>query len=83
VLILIRNNSGKNEWIFVFLAWQPIPVHTVIESEDNLLSSHADCPKFNYLMDHSNELPEIKAINEKYDWVFKYLSEKTGGNVTK
>ena len=30
---------------FFCLAWQPIPVHTVPENEDNLLSSHADCPR--------------------------------------
>jgi hypothetical protein len=33
--------------------WQPIPVHTVKESEDYLLSSHADCPRFTHLQ---NEL---------------------------
>ena len=29
------------------LAWQPIPVHTVPQVEDMLLSSHATCPRYN------------------------------------
>ena len=65
-----------------FTAWQPIPVHTLPETEDNLLSSHSDCQKQNYLVDHLNDLPEIKAINDNYDWVYKYLTEKTGANIT-
>ena len=66
-----------------FSAWQPIPVHTLPDNEDNLLSSHADCPRLNYLVDHINDLPEIKEINDKYDWVYKYLTEKTGANITR
>ena len=27
------------------LAWQPIPVHTVPQDEDYLLSSHSHCPR--------------------------------------
>ena len=27
------------------LGWQPVPVHTVPQTEDYLLSSHAHCPR--------------------------------------
>ena len=35
------------------------------------------------LVDNLDNLPEVKAINEKYDWLYKYLTEKTGANITR
>ena len=42
------------------ILWQPIPVHTKPKSEDNLLSTHAECPKFNYLFDEMMKSEEMK-----------------------
>jgi hypothetical protein len=54
--IRIRDTSPDPQHyikIMTISDWQPIPVHTVKESEDYLLSSHADCPRFTHLQ---NEL---------------------------
>ena len=41
------------------ILWQPIPVHTKPKSEDNLLSTHAKCPRFNYLFDEMMKSEEM------------------------
>ena len=41
------------------ILWQPIPVHTKPKSEDNLLSTHAECPRFNYLFDEMMKSKEM------------------------
>ena len=42
------------------LLWQPIPVHTRPLAEDNLLSSHAECPKFKQLFKELLQSKEIQ-----------------------
>jgi lysosomal acid phosphatase len=64
------------------LPWQPIPVHTLPESEDNLLTSHAYCPRMTELIAEVLDSPEVAAINSKYDWLYKYVSEHTQENIT-
>jgi len=60
------------------ILWQPIPVHTKPKSEDNLLSTHAECPRFNYLFDEMMKSKEMRAINEKFKWLYEYMSIHTG-----
>ncbi|XP_023331571.1 prostatic acid phosphatase [Eurytemora carolleeae] len=61
------------------LAWEPIPVHTVPQSEDALLSSHADCPRF-------TELQEQLLVSEDFrylsDYVYDTLKIETEMNFT-
>ncbi len=64
------------------LAWQPIPVHTVPLEEDSLLTRHANCPKFQSLLEDLMDSEEIRAIDSKYQWLYDYLTEKTQQNVT-
>jgi len=64
------------------LPWQPIPVHTVPLEQDNIIGSHFTCPKYAQLKNEINELPEIKKIYSENSWLFQYLSEKTGQNMT-
>ena len=47
------------------ILWQPIPVHTRPLAEDNLLSSHARCPKFENLLKELMESQEIQGM-QKY-----------------
>jgi len=54
------------------LLWQPIPVHTRPLADDNLLSSHAKCPKFKQLYEELMNSKEIQAINQKYKWLYEY-----------
>ena len=56
--------SGTQVWN-PNLLWQPIPVHTVAAEYDNLLSSHAICPRQERLIEKLMTGPEMKAINEK------------------
>jgi len=64
------------------LLWQPIPVHTLPLEEDNVISSHANCPRLKKLMEELSSDPTIKDIIAKNDWVFKYLTNHTGAPVT-
>ena len=64
------------------LHWQPVPVHTVPLEEDNLLSSHAKCPKFSRLLAQLMQSDEIRRIDEENAELYAYLSEHTQSNVT-
>lgn len=64
------------------LAWQPIPVHTVKESEDFLLSSHADCPRFTRLQKELLRSQEFRDIYETNRDLFEHVSRNTGKNIT-
>ena len=64
------------------LHWQPIPVHTLPLEEDNIISSHANCPKLKQLMDELSSDPVIEDIIAKNDWLLKYLTNHTGAPVT-
>jgi lysosomal acid phosphatase len=63
------------------LLWQPIPVHTVPETQDSLLAS-AKCPRASELLAEVLASPELSETNGKYEWLYKYLTENTGENVT-
>ena len=64
------------------LLWQPIPVHTVPVDDDNIIGNHAKCPKYEKLLKNIENLPELQKVKAENDWVFKYLTENTGSNVT-
>ena len=64
------------------LLWQPIPVHTVPDEQDNLIGEKFACPKYAKLQKEINDLPEIKKIVDENSWLFQYLSENTGKNMT-
>jgi len=60
------------------LLWQPVPVHTRPLEYDNLLSSHAECPRFKQLYEEVMKSKEIQALNEKFQWLYEYISNHTG-----
>ena len=64
------------------LAWQPIPVHTVPQSEDYLLSSHAHCPRFEILQEDIQHGDWMKSIYKENEALFQYISEHSGDNIT-
>lgn len=63
------------------LKWQPIPVHTVPEHLDHVLAMKKPCPRYDAEFALARNLPEIKALEEQYQTVFKYLSLHTGSEV--
>ncbi len=64
------------------LAWQPIPVHTMPVEEDSLLTNHAKCPRFEAMLEQLLESEEVRKINQDNAWLFEYLTEHSGMNIT-
>jgi len=74
--------SGYLQWN-PELVWQPIPVHTVPQEEDYLLSSHATCPRFEKLHKGVLETSEFsKKIYKENHKLFEYISTHAGENIT-
>lgn len=63
------------------VAWQPIPVHTMPESQDALLAAKKLCPVYEEALKALGKSAEFKAIEEKLQPMYKYLTEKTGKKV--
>jgi lysosomal acid phosphatase len=62
------------------LDWQPIPIHTVPQVEDYLLSSHANCPRFSQLHEevlHGDFMTSIYKENEE---LFQSITTNTGSH---
>lgn len=64
------------------LLWQPIPVHIVPLEDDNIIGSHFRCPKYTKLKSEIHSLPEIQNMVQENQWVFDYLTQHSGQNLT-
>jgi len=64
------------------LPWQPIPVHTVPQDEDYLLSSHSHCPRFEELQKEIQSGDWMKEIYASNRELFEYISLNTGDTIT-
>lgn len=73
--------SGYQKWN-PDLDWQPIPVHTVPLDLDNLLSSHADCPRFDHLQDEIMRSDWMTSIVKDNQEMFQYISQHSGFNLS-
>lgn len=62
--------------------WQPIPIHTVPQTEDYLLSSHADCPRFVQLHEEIEQGKFMQDIYDENKELFQYISTNAGENIT-
>lgn len=60
------------------LLWQPIPVHTVPEEEDRILSSHAICPKTESLINEVRRVG-VLSIRKQYHTRLACLGPSLGG----
>lgn len=63
------------------LLWQPIPVHYLPRSQDNMIAMKSKCDKYDKMFKEvmmSSKVQNILSSNEK---LFEYLSDNTGMNV--
>lgn len=65
------------------LKWQPIPIHTVPQTEDAVLSMRKPCPKYDLLLAQLLKSAEFRAINQQLHDLYAYLARYTGQTVTK
>lgn len=57
------------------LAWQPIPVHVVPISLDNVLMSGTNCPRYSELMKENRKSSKYIEMNMKYKYLFDSISK--------
>lgn len=69
--------KGANQWN-PDLAWQPIPVHTLPESEDRELSFLYSCDRFKQEFKRVLKTDELRRRDAKNKALYDYLSGKCG-----
>lgn len=63
------------------IKWMPIPVHTIPEDQDYVLSGKKYCPRYEYELKKVLASPEIERINRANARLYNYLTEKTGSKI--
>jgi len=64
------------------IPWQPIPVHTVPQQWDNLLSNHhTQCPRLNHMREQLWESQYMKSLYEDNKDLFDYISKHSGFDI--
>lgn len=60
------------------LFWQPVPIHTVPMSEDELLYTFDNCERHTQIQREYFELSEVKQITDKYTDFLNFLEKNSG-----
>ncbi|XP_044763019.1 prostatic acid phosphatase-like [Coccinella septempunctata] len=60
------------------LAWQPIPVHTIEETKDEVLAMKRPCPKYSQLLEELFKQPFFLNISHTYQYLYAYLTRYSG-----
>lgn len=72
--------TGKDQWDPA-IQWQPIPVHTVPESLDEVLAAKKSCPAYDYALKKYKQSDEFQAYNKSLTPVYEYLTAHSGRRV--
>lgn len=64
------------------LDWQPIPVHYEPYDDDKLLLIRIPCPRYYEALEEVKKLPEVESYLTSLHDTYKFLTEKSGMNIT-
>ncbi|XP_056636609.1 prostatic acid phosphatase-like [Diorhabda sublineata] len=64
------------------LPWNPIPIHTVPEKDDDILAMAKSCRKFKELHEQILNSEGLKNILKKYENIVQLVESNTGWNIT-
>lgn len=74
--------KGRHVWN-PNLDWQPIPIHTRLEMEDNVLTLDPPCPEYTKEYERILHSPEVQDYLKKRQPLFEYLTNYTGDKIDK
>ncbi|XP_049781921.1 prostatic acid phosphatase-like [Schistocerca cancellata] len=80
VLAALYPPEGRQRWR-QNLGWQPIPVHTTPEREDELLAGKKTCLRYQDEWQKVMNSEHMKKYNEKYKELYSYLTNHSGREV--
>lgn len=72
--------QAKDVWSET-ISWQPIPVHTMPEKQDDVLAAKKSCPVYDYELKKLYKSEEFKAYDKKLMPTYKYLTMYAGKSV--
>ncbi|XP_051173261.1 prostatic acid phosphatase-like [Leptopilina boulardi] len=71
--------EGNQVWDI--LKWMPIPVHTIPEKQDHILSAKKYCPRYEYELEKVMQSDEMKKIDQENAQIYEYLTMHTGRKI--
>lgn len=72
--------TGKDQWDPA-IQWQPIPVHTVPESMDEVLAAKKSCPAFDYALKKYKQSDEFAQYNKSLLPLYEYATAHSGRRI--
>ncbi|XP_076261962.1 lysosomal acid phosphatase-like [Rhynchophorus ferrugineus] len=63
------------------LLWQPIPIHYLPRTQDNLIAMKTKCPKYDKEFVDVHNSTKVQNYNTEYTNIYQYLTENTGMTV--
>lgn len=64
------------------LLWQPIPVHSMPDLMDHLLSTNRPCPRYSYEKKKLKQSNKIRKLRKRLKPFLEFLTEKSGRKIT-
>lgn len=64
------------------LKWQPVPIHTIPETEDPILAGKKPCPKYDMLLKALQKSQQFRDIDHKLHDLYAYLTRYSGTTIS-